>query len=127
MNKPKATLRISLWMEGERGTILGMGRYLLLTLVDELGSLKKAAQAMNMSYRAAWGKMKQAEDAMGTPLIEKHGSNRSGYKLTDSGRELITQYSAWLKEVEEYAVERAQKTLGWPLCKYEDKKKQLLP
>ena len=120
-DKEPVRLRINLWLENEKGSLFGMGRYVLLEQVNECGSLKQAAEALGMSYRAAWGKMKQTEELLGAPLIEKHGSNRTGYKLTALGYELMLGYKEWLRDVETYAVAKANERLGWKVVPYEKK------
>lgn len=62
---------------------------MLLSKVQQHGSLKKAADEMGMSYRAAWGKIKKSEEILGIRLIEQSGSKREGYQLTDSGKEFM--------------------------------------
>ncbi|MDR2056447.1 MAG: LysR family transcriptional regulator [Desulfovibrio sp.] len=108
----KATLHfgINIWMETDRGALLGRGRMRLLELVQEKGSLKQAAAALGMSYRAAWGKIKESETAWGTPLLEKQGSNRQGFQLSKKGLELLTVYRAWLEDVRGYAEKKARES-----------------
>lgn len=119
MTQDALHLRINLWLENEKGQFFfGMGRYVLLEQVNECGSLKQAAETLGMSYRAAWGKMKQAETMLGAPLIEKHGSNRTGYKLTTLGYELMTRYKEWLREVENFALEKGKEHMGWAVLPY---------
>lgn len=119
MTRNPLHLRINLWLENDDGRFyFGMGRYVLLEQVNECGSLKQAAETLGMSYRAAWGKMKQAEEMIGAPLIEKHGSNRTGYKLTPLGYDLMVRYKEWLRDVEDYALDRAKERLGWSVLPY---------
>jgi molybdate transport system regulatory protein len=108
----KATLHfgMNIWMETEQGPLLGRGRVRLLELVHEKGSLKQAATAMGMSYRAAWGKIKESETAWGAPLLEKRGSNRQGFQLSASGLALLNIYRAWLEDVNVYAAKTAQES-----------------
>ncbi|MGI6386754.1 MAG: winged helix-turn-helix domain-containing protein [Desulfomonilia bacterium] len=54
-----------IWIEKDGNTVFGMGIYKLLDLVAETGSLHKAAQELGMSYRAAWGKVREYEDRLG--------------------------------------------------------------
>lgn len=118
-------LRINLWLENDAGDFyFGMGRYVLLEQVNECGSLKQAAERLSMSYRAAWGKMKQSEEMLGAPLVEKHGSNRTGYRLTPLGYELMMRYKEWLKEVEDFALNKAKERMGWEVVPYQ---KHLMP
>lgn len=120
MKLPRSRLRANLWLESKDGILFGMGRYLLLKQVEMHGSLKQAAQALNMSYRAAWGKMKQAEDALGQPLIEKHGSNRTGYRLTPFGKAIMDGYIEWVRRVEDFAVRSAREVLDIEVLRYDD-------
>ena len=59
--------------------------YQLLMLVRQTGSLHKAAGELKMSYRAAWGKVRQSEDTLGFGLLEKGRHGRSGAHLTSEG------------------------------------------
>ncbi len=73
--------------------VLGPGRIHLLRLVDELGSLRKAAREMDMSYRWAWGRIRKAEEALGVPLLEQDESSKKPTKvLTRDAREIITWF-----------------------------------
>lgn len=112
-SKMDATVRVHLWLEREGGMLFGMGRVLLLRKVEECGSLKKAAESLGMSYRAAWGKLKHSEEALGCKLVEKQGSNRDGYRLTDEGRRIMEGYEAWFKSVENHALVAARELLPW--------------
>lgn len=100
--------------------LFGMGRVLLLRKVEECGSLKKAAESLGMSYRAAWGKLKHSEEALGCKLVEKQGSNRDGYRLTDEGRRITEGYEAWFQSVERHALEAARELLPWKVGAFGD-------
>jgi molybdate transport system regulatory protein len=50
-----------LWLESGESVYFGMGRVMLLDMIEEHGSLRKAAEALGMSYRAAWDKVRRAE------------------------------------------------------------------
>lgn len=96
-------LRLHLWLEVEGGMVLGLGRAMLLAKVHELGSLNKAAKAMGMSYRAAWGRLKKTEDLLGRPLVVSSGG-RSGFSLTPLGLDLVEAFRRWHEDVEQYAL-----------------------
>lgn len=117
---PHPTVRLHLWLEEDSEMVFGMGRAMLLLAIDEHGSLKKAAEALGMSYRAAWGKLKQTETALGLRLVEKAGSNREGYRLTTVGREAMDRFRAWFATVERCAVESAAAVLPWPVRQFDD-------
>jgi molybdate transport system regulatory protein len=109
----KATVRfvgINIWMETDKGAVLGRGRARLLELIQEKGSLRQAAAVLGMSYRAAWGKIKESETAWGTPLLKKQGSNRQGFQLSEKGLELLALYRTWLEDVRGYAEKKARES-----------------
>ena len=100
-------IHVQLWLEGEDGEGFGRGRVELLQLVDELGSLSKAAKQLGMSYRGAWGKIKKAERIAGETLVDASGTKRDGYSLTPAGRELVQRFQQWYSDVESFANKRA--------------------
>lgn len=73
----------------------------LLTAVDSLGSLSRAAAQLKVSYRHAWGLVKQAEERLGAPLLEKRvgGAEGGGAVLTAAARELLTRYGQVRRQV----------------------------
>ena len=101
-------IHVQLWLEGEDGEGFGRGRVELLQLVDELGSLSKAAKQLGMSYRGAWGKIKKAERIAGETLVDASGTKRDGYSLTPAGRELVQRFQQWYADVESFANKRAE-------------------
>jgi len=112
MRDIKAVQRLHLWLETKDGMLLGLGRIQLLELVEELGSLNKAAAAMGMSYRAAWGRMKQTETVIGSPLVERSGPKK-GFRLTPLAHDVVGMFRSWHKDVEAYALTRALEVFPW--------------
>ncbi|MCA1946468.1 MAG: LysR family transcriptional regulator [Desulfovibrio sp.] len=112
--------RAHVWLERDGAVLLGPGRALLLERIDQMGSLRKAAQSMNMSYRAAWGKIKKTETLLGQSLVEKTGHDRSGYSLTPYGRRMLNLFLAVQQHVNREAASKAQALGGlattetWP-------------
>jgi molybdate transport system regulatory protein len=99
--KPK--LRI--WVVFANGFKLGDGRARLLELIDERGSLRQAAAELDMSYRNAWGYLRQLEAAAGFKLVERSpdGTLRSGMRLTASGREFLACYRTFQRSLDQAA------------------------
>src|SRR3990172_6935851 len=57
-------------------------RLRLLQLVADTGSLAQAATAMGLSYRRAWGKVKELEANLGFPLVRSEvGGAGGGHKV----------------------------------------------
>lgn len=100
-------VNIKLWLEHEGVMLLGAGRAELLRRIGELGSLKKAAESMNMSYRAAWGRVKRIEAALRVPVVEPMGARRDGCRLTAQGRQMVEAFTLWHEDVSRYALEKA--------------------
>lgn len=101
-------IRLNLWLETGEGIYFGMGRALLLAGIERHGSLRKAAEDLGMSYRAAWGKIKKTEAITGLLLIDKTHSRKDGYQLTEEGKKLLTSYMSWFDAIEKDAFERAE-------------------
>jgi molybdate transport system regulatory protein len=114
------TIRMHLWLETREGLFFGMGRAMLLAKIAQHGSIKKAADDLGMSYRAAWGKIKKSEQVLGIKLIAQSGSKREGHTLTESGKMLMEQFLRWFDEVEGEALKKAAVIFPWPLRSYRD-------
>ncbi|WP_319467265.1 LysR family transcriptional regulator [uncultured Pseudodesulfovibrio sp.] len=111
------TLRLRVWIEQEEETYIGIGSTLLLQHIEKLGSLRKAAEALGMSYRRAWGKLKKAEQRIGQPLVEKTKGNGQRFNLSPLGKELMDRFLDFYLDVEEYATKRASEVLGMDIQK----------
>ena len=120
MDEDIPTIRMHLWLETKEGLFFGMGRAMLLAKIAEHGSIKKAADDLGMSYRAAWGKIKKSEQVLGIKLIVQSGSKREGHVLTESGKMLMEQFILWFDEVEKEAFKKAAVIFPWPLQSYRD-------
>jgi len=111
------TLRLRVWIEQEEETYIGIGSTLLLQHIEKLGSLRKAAEALGMSYRRAWGKLKKAEQRIGQPLVEKTKGNGQRFNLSPLGKELMDKFLDFYLDVEEYATKRASEVLSMDIKK----------
>ena len=89
-----------IWIEIGNRAVFGIGLFQLLTLVRETGSLHKAAQALKMSYRAAWGKIRKSEEMLGVDLLEKGRHGRTGAHLTSEGDLMVEKFGVALHEME---------------------------
>ena len=96
--KPK--LRV--WVTFGESLKFGDGRARLLERIEELGSLRKAAQEFEMSYRNAWGYLRELESAAGFKFVERMagGGPTSGMRLTAAGREFLACYRKFRNGVE---------------------------
>lgn len=119
MDEQTLTVRLHLWLEKGEGIYFGMGRALLLDKIEQHGSLKKAADELGMSYRAAWGKIKESEKILGVKLIAQGGSRKEGCQLTEFGASLKEKYLRWFQTIEKEALRKAREIFPWTVKGYE--------
>jgi molybdate transport repressor ModE-like protein len=84
------SLRVSFSLspdDGQRGVTPDDTLFLLLEGVRTSGSLSQAARTLGMSYRHAWGMMREKEQHLGTELIVKQRGR--GATLTAFGARLV--------------------------------------
>src|SRR5258708_36119472 len=86
--------RLSIRIDFEGSEAFGPGKVRLLELIEEHGSIRGAAAAMNMSYRHAWPLLQAVEEPFGAPGITTAtgGAQGGGAKLTGLGKTAITSY-----------------------------------
>lgn len=90
-----------IWMSSCDGLeIMDDGKWKLLIAIQEEGSLAAAACKCAISYRKAWGDLKNAEAFLGFQIIEKHRGGKDGgtTALTPDGKLLITAYKKFRSE-----------------------------
>lgn len=96
-------LSAKLFLEDREEYVLGPGRMELLRSVKELGSLRKAAKKLGMSYRWAWGRLNNAEKALEVSLLV-HDENSGGNAktLTAEALELLAWYDSINRDVKTF-------------------------
>lgn len=90
----------SLWISNDDDKkIFGLGPYKLLLLIDELGSLNKAAKEMKISYSKALDILNKAEIELGIKLLDKEvgGIDGGGSALTEDGMKIVAKYEKYRK------------------------------
>ena len=87
------------WLEHDERLAMSDYRLRLLTAIAETGSLSAAAQRMGLSYRRAWGKVRELERNLGFPLVESvaGGPGGGGSRLTPEGAELVRRYERFIE------------------------------
>jgi molybdate transport system regulatory protein len=93
--RDKMKINFKVWLEEDNHVLFGEGRRQLLQAIEENGSLARAAKMMNMSYRAAWGRLKASEKRLGFQLAEKEPEQgkKGGLHLTRNGKSLLDEYT----------------------------------
>lgn len=79
---------------------IGPGKADLLRAIDETGSISAAARQMRMSYRRAWLLVQTMNECFEPALVEavKGGAEGGGAQLTATGRKVLREYDALLRE-----------------------------
>ncbi len=117
-------LKTKTWIENENGELLfGKGKTEVLELIEQEGSIAKAAEKLGMNYKKAWTHVKILQKNLDDVLVESHkgGGEQGGSKLTPKADEFINSYKLLQKEIEEYANERFKELFLKPRNKKEFK------
>ena len=106
--------RAKLWIEQEGRLVLSDYRVRLLRLIDETGSLSDAASALDLSYRRAWGKVREIEQNLGVRLVESAagGAGGGGSRLTPEGRRYVELYQRFHDAVTTDLAEEFRRAFG---------------
>lgn len=92
MGRRTLEIRFKLWLEKDGKVLFGQGRRELLRAIADTGSLAGAAKKLDMSYRAAWGRLRASEERLGIRLLENAGQGRRAATLTPAAMALLEWY-----------------------------------
>jgi molybdate transport system regulatory protein len=94
MTKKKMAVSGRLWIEIDGENFLGSGRIELLEKIEALGSLRKAAKSMELSYRKAYYAIRSINELAPAPLVELRQGGKGGgcATLTETGRQFVVKY-----------------------------------
>ena len=103
--------KLRVWVVFGTQLKLGDGRARLLELIDERGSLRQAAAEFGMSYRNAWGYLRELEKAAGFKVVARApgGNPQSGMRLTDAGRDFLACYWKFQRGLERAAARQFER------------------
>ena len=95
--------RSKLWVEKDGRLVLSSYRVRLLQHIEETGSLADAAELMGLSYRRAWGKVREIEQNLGVKLVESAagGTGGGGSRLTAEGKRLVALFDRFSRSARE--------------------------
>ncbi len=100
-------IKVKFWIENKGEVVLGGGKTALFLAVDRLGSIQRAADEFEMSYRHAWGAIKKIERRAGFKILDTRlGGKEGGAQLTPKGREFIGKVDSLLKDLQETVEKR---------------------
>jgi molybdate transport system regulatory protein len=85
---------VKVWLEAGGKYAFGFGLCEMLQAVGRTGSIKQAAADLDKSYRYVWGRIKEAERALGRQLVETQVGGRDTQRssLTPVAREMVTAF-----------------------------------
>ncbi|TGE26070.1 LysR family transcriptional regulator [Hymenobacter aquaticus] len=85
-----------LWLEGPQDRFMGIGRLELLEKIHRLGSISRAAQEMQMSYKRAWDLVSSLNQQAREPLVSTQagGKRGGGALVTPAGLALMQEFAA---------------------------------
>lgn len=87
-------LGLKIWLEHDGKVVMGDFRAELLRVIERTGSLQQAATETGLSYRRAWGKIREIEQNLGVTLIESSPGGRNGgtSQLSPEGKQFVQRY-----------------------------------
>ena len=96
-------LRYKLWVEKDGEKVFGDGPLDILHRVEKTGSLRQAAEEINMSYSQAWNLMKDLEERLGFDLLRRKvgGEKGGGSEITDKARELMVKFEIFRERADQ--------------------------
>jgi len=84
-------IKYRIWIEKDGKIIFCKGRDDILKAIQEEHSLQAAAKKLQMSYRAAWGRLKASERRMGMKLVE-NDAPKAGMHPTVQAEAIMKRY-----------------------------------
>jgi molybdate transport system regulatory protein len=108
--------RIKVWLETDGRYAFGFGMSEILRAVEEHGSIKQAAQALGKSYRHIWGRLKEAERALGQKLVQTQvgGKGLQRSFLTPTAQKLVRDFLAVRGRIMKVANSEFRQRFGAP-------------
>ncbi|MBA7498468.1 hypothetical protein ES704_01205 [subsurface metagenome] len=96
-------LRYKLWIEKDGEKVFGDGPLDILHRVEKTGSLRQAAEEINMSYSQAWNLIKDLEKRLGFNLLKRKvgGERGGGSEITEEARKLMTKFKLFREEADQ--------------------------
>jgi molybdate transport system regulatory protein len=94
LDHAKCMAKLTIRVDFDTGESIGPGKIRLLEEIEKTGSIRKAAEAVGMSFRQAWLLLRAIEEMFGQPVIVtlRGGIRGGGSALTPLGRLSVTSY-----------------------------------
>jgi len=96
-------LRYKIWIEKDGEKVFGDGPLDILHRVERTGSLRQAAEEINMSYSQAWNLIKDLEKRLAFNLLKRKvgGERGGGSEITEEATELMTKFRLFREETDQ--------------------------
>lgn len=96
-------LNYKIWIEKDGEKIFGDGPLDILHRVERTGSLRQAAEEINMSYSQAWNLMKDLERRLGFDLLKRKvgGEKGGGSEITEEAREMMMKFEIFRERADQ--------------------------
>jgi molybdate transport system regulatory protein len=90
----KKEIRLRCWIDIDGVKFFGPGRAELLGLIEEAGSISKAAKKMGMSYKKAWDMVDEMNTRSNKTYVitSKGGKSGGGAELTEAAKKMLDAY-----------------------------------
>ncbi len=88
---------MKLWVEKDGLIVFSDYRAELLDHIAKTGSISGGAERMGLSYRRAWGKIREIEQNLGIKLVQSEAGGPGGGRtvLTPEGEAILARYRAF--------------------------------
>ena len=108
--------RFNLWVEAEGAVVLSAWRVRLLEAIHASGSIRAAAEKLNIPYRRAWEKVHEMEERSGLHLLETEvgGEGGGGARLTDEAKDFVDRFHRFEAGLEDEILSRYEGAFGRP-------------
>ena len=99
-------VKIKIYFTGDDDKqFMGIGVHWLLVGIKKYGSIRKAAEDMQLSYVKALSMLNNLENTLKSKILDRKrgGDSREGATLTPAGEKLIQMYDEYQDKVKSFA------------------------
>lgn len=106
--------RFNLWVEADGEVVLSAWRVQLLEAIEASGSIRAAAEQLEIPYRRAWEKVHEMEDRSGLHLLETEvgGEGGGGARLTQEAKDFIARFHRFEEGLDDEILRRYKTAFG---------------
>jgi len=101
-----------IWLtKRDKGEVLNHYHFVLLEAINRKQSIMLASEELVISYRKAWGMVKEMEEHLGFSLVDTFRGGKEGSRtsLSEDGKRLLEAYITLKEEMDEMFKENVRK------------------